>query len=230
VGGEKVKEYLEMETTSSGRDDSIICTLGELEDSQSGLFRSEGHIEKSAALAIQTHASTLGQGSVVSQVEHTFIIDNITDQEEEMLFNPEDLRRAETGLYGCHAFSTVSKLQGIYEGFAEIPKTKTEHEDVTQQCGGQSFVPQLRLQYGAEAVSQLQTTELYGSNSDANLQQFPAVSTTTYCEDGGKYQLASSWRKERVSKATTSKSIRQQRMSPSQFVQHRVSPTSSTGE
>jgi hypothetical protein len=219
-----------METTSGGRDDSIICSLSKLADSQSGLFHSEGHVEKAATLANQSHASALGQGSVVSQVERTFIIDNSIDQAEDMLFNPEDLKRAETGLYGCDAFSSASRSQEFYEDFAEIPKRSTEYEDVSQQRGGQSFVAQLRLQYGAEAVSQLQTTEFYGSNSDANVQQFPAVSTTTYCEDRGKYKLASSWRKESVSKATTSRSIRQQRMSPSQFVQHRVSPTSSTGE
>jgi hypothetical protein len=218
-----------METTSGGRDDSIICSLSKRADSQSGLFHSEGHVEKAVTLAIQSQASALGQGSVVSQVEPTYIIHTSIDQAEEMLFNSKELKRAETGLYGCDVFSAISRSQGFYEDFAEIPKTNTEYEDGSQQRG-QSFVAQLRLQYGAEAVSQLQTTEVYDSNSDADVQQFPAVSTTTYCEDSGKYKLASSWRKEHVSKAVTSRSIRQQRMSPSQFVQHRVSPTSSTGE
>jgi hypothetical protein len=213
-----------MATTRSGRGDSIIYTLTELEDSQSGLFHSEGHAEESLAIAIQTHCVALGQGSAIGRVDRTYFIDNSIEPPEAMLFNPDDLNRAESDLYGSNAFS-LSRSQGICSDFADTPKRNTEVDGVTQQCGGQPLVAQFRLQYGQEAVNHLQTTQIYGSNSDANRQQFPTVSTTTYCEDRGK-----SWRKERVHKATTSKSVRQQRVSPSQFVQQPVSPTSTTGE
>jgi hypothetical protein len=217
-----------MATTSGGGDDRIICTLSEHEDHQSSSFLREGHIEKPATLVIEAHAAT-GQEFVVSQGEHVFNSDN-TDLAEEMLFGTDDLKRARSGLYGCDVYSSMRRPQEIYGNFAEIPKNRTECEDITQQCGGQSFVGQIQLQYGAEEIGQRQTTEFYDANSDANCQQFPTVSTTTYCEDRGKYKPTSSWRKDCVNRVTTSRNIRQQRMSPSQFVPHRVSPTFSTGK
>jgi hypothetical protein len=218
-----------MATTSGGGDDRIICTVSELEDNQLSSFHSEGHVEKPATLAIETHAA-LGQGFLVSQEEGIFSNSSCPDQAEEMLFITDDLKKAGIGLYGCNVFSSTSKSQGIYGDLAGIPKSDMESEDISQQCGGQSFVTQLQLQYGVEDIGHRQTSEFYNTNSDENCQQLPTVSTTTYCEDRGKYKLTSSWRKDCGNKVTTSRNIRQQRMSPSQFVPHRVSPTISTGE
>jgi hypothetical protein len=213
-----------MATSSGGGDDRIICTLSELEDHQSSSFQSEGHVEKLATLVIQENAVN-GQGFVASQEEPIFNRDNSIDQAEEMLFNTDNFKRAGIGLYGCDVYSSIPKSQEIYGNFAEIPETRMESEDITQQCGGQSFVAQLQLQYGAEEIGQRQTTEFYDTKSDANCQQFPAVSTTTYCEDRGKYKVPSSWRKGCVYKFTASRNIRQQRMSPSP-----LSPNISNGE
>jgi hypothetical protein len=214
-----------MARESAGGDDSIIRTLHELEDHQSSSFHSEGQVEKPVTLAIHARAA-LAQGSVVCQGERTFNVESSIHQAEEMLFNTDDLKIAEIEFNGHNLFTSLPRTQGIYEDYAEIQNTRIESEDITQQCGGQSFVAQLRLQ----AIGRRQTTEFYGTNSDAKCQQFPTVSTTTYCEDKGKYNLTSSWRKDRGHKVTTSRSIRQQLMPPSQFAPHRVSPTSSTGE
>jgi hypothetical protein len=56
-------------------------------------------------------------------------------------------------------------------------------EDITQPCRGESFVTELQLQYGAEEIGQRQTTKFYDTNSDANGQHNPTVSTTICCED-----------------------------------------------
>jgi hypothetical protein len=69
-------------------------------------------------------------------------------------------------------YSSIPKSQEIYGDFAEIPETRIESEDITQRCGGESFVAQLQLQYGAEEIGQRQTTEFYDTNSAANCQQF----------------------------------------------------------
>jgi hypothetical protein len=122
----------------------------------------------------------------------------------------------------------MSRSQEIYGDFSEIPKSHIESEDKTQQCGGQSFVPHLQQQYRAEEVGQRQTTEFYGTNSEADCLQFPAVSITTYSEDRGKYKLISSRRKDSVSIVTISRDTRQQRMSQSQFAEHGISPIIST--
>jgi hypothetical protein len=218
-----------MATSSGGGDDSIICTLSELKYFQSGQFHSEGHVGKPDTPAIQAHA-VIGQDFVESKGERIFNSEDSSEQVEEMLFNSDNMKRAGTGLYGCEMFSSLPRPQEIYRDFAEIPKIRREPEDINQHSGGQSFVAEPQLQYGTEAMGQRQTTEFYDANSDANCQQFPAVSTTTFCEDRGKYKLNSSWLDDCVSKVTTSRNIRQQRMSPSQFAPHRVSPTISTGE
>jgi hypothetical protein len=141
---------------------------------------SEEDVEKPATLAVQAHA-TIDQGFGVSQEKCTLNSDNSGDQVEEMLFNADDLKRAGIELYGCDVYSSIPKSQEIYGDFAEIPETRIESEDVTQPCGGESFVTQ--LQYGAEEINQRQTTKFYDTNSDANGQHSPTVSTTTYCED-----------------------------------------------
>jgi hypothetical protein len=118
------------------------------------------------------------------------------------------VRRAGVGLYGCDVVSSISKSQVIFGDYAKIPKTRIESEDIAQQCEGQSFVAQLQLQYGAEEIDQRQTTEFYSTRSDANCQQFPTVSTTTYGKDRDRYKLTSSWRKGCVNKVTPSRNIR----------------------
>jgi hypothetical protein len=139
-------------------------------------------VEKPATFAVQAHA-TSDQGFGVSQEECTLNSDNSGDQVEEMLFNTDDLKRAGIGLYGWDVYLSIPKSQEIYGDFAEIPETRIESEDTTQPFGGESFVTQLQLQYGAEEIGQQQTTKFYDTNNDANGQHSPTVSTTTYCED-----------------------------------------------
>jgi hypothetical protein len=181
---------------------------------QSSSFHSEGDVETPTTMAIQEHAA-IDQGVVVSQEERIFNRDNSTDEAEEMVCNTNDVKRTETGLYRRDVFCSMSRLQEIYGDFSEIPKSHIESEDKTQECGGQSFLPHLQQQYGAEEVGQRQTTEFYGTKSEADCLQFPAVSITTYSEDRGKYEL--------ISRDTL-----QQRMSQSQFAEHGVSQIIST--
>jgi hypothetical protein len=165
---------------------------------------------------------------LLSAKKNAYLTDNSTDKAEEMLCNTNNVKRAETGLYRRDVFCSMSRLQEIYGDFSEIPKSCIKSEDKTQQCGGQSFVAQLQQQYGTEEVGQRQTTEFYGTNSEADCLQFPAVSTTTFSEDRGKYELISSWRKDSVSIVTISRDTRQQRKSQSPFAEHGVSPIIST--
>jgi hypothetical protein len=146
---------------------------------QSNSRHSEEDMEKPAPLAIQAHA-TIAQGLVIGQQECTCNSDNSTDQAGGTLFNTDDLERAGIGLYGCDVYSSIPKSQEIYGDFSEIPETRIESEDITQQCGDQSRVAQLQLQYGTEEVDQRQTIEFRGTNSDANGQQCPTASTTAY--------------------------------------------------
>jgi hypothetical protein len=208
--------------------DGMQCSKSESNQAQitrqSSSFNSEGDIETSATVASQEHA-TIDQGVIiVSQEERISNGDSSTDEAEEMLPNTDGLERAETRRHGCNVFPSISRSQEIYGDFSEIPTTRKESEDITQECGGQSRVAQLQQEYGVQEIGQQQTTQLYGTYRDADRQQSATVSSTTYGEDKGKHELISSSRKDCVSSVTTSSDTRQQWMSSSHFAQHSVSP------
>jgi hypothetical protein len=65
-------------------------------------------VEKPAILTIQDHV-TIDQGFVVSQEERICKSDNNTDQEEEVLFNRDELKSAGSELYGCNVITSISR-------------------------------------------------------------------------------------------------------------------------
>jgi hypothetical protein len=136
-------------------------------------------------VAIQEHAAIDQVVGVFSQEVRISNSDSSTDKAEEMLPNTGGLERAESGRHGCNVFPSISRSQENYGDFSEIPTTRKESEDITQECGGQSRVAQLQQEYGVQEIGQQQTTEVYGTNSDADRQRFTTVSTTIYGEDRG---------------------------------------------
>jgi hypothetical protein len=78
----------------------------------------------------------------------------------------------------------------------------------------------------------LETMKAVNSNQNVEVEeilrtyqhQLPTVSTATSCKNRDSHKLTSARRKDCVNKVKTSRYIRQQRKSPSQFAPHRVAP------
>jgi hypothetical protein len=137
---------------------------------QSSSCDSEVNVEEPATLATQAHA-TIDQKIVVSQEERMLSSENSTDQPEIKLSDTDERNCAGSGLHGRDVMSSISRSQVICGNLAEAPQTGIEPGDVTQQCGDQSCVAQLQLQFGAEKVEPRQTTEYRGSATPLYLSE-----------------------------------------------------------
>jgi hypothetical protein len=212
-----------MATSSSGRDDGNICTVSGLEDNQSSLFHSEEDIKQSDTFANQGVFEVngeLSQASVIRQGQDILNTDDTISQAEEMTLDIEegDLKRA-----------SLERERSIYHDLAGIQENRVESGELCQHYRSESFLAQIRQQFGADDVGVQQDSEFYSPGSDANRQQFPTISTT-YCEDKYKYKLTSCWRRDHVFRALTSRGSRRQRMDTVRFAPQSVSSSSSTGE
>jgi hypothetical protein len=118
---------------------------------QSNSCDSEGNVKEPAALATQAHA-TIDHAVVDSQEERTLSSDNSTDHSEMKLPDTDEMNYAGSGLHGCDVISSISRSRVICGNLAEVPKTGIESGDITEECGEQSCVAQLRGRRGRTAT------------------------------------------------------------------------------